>query len=136
MKITLPRTKRRPKRATILVVEDEAVLRNLLAITLRGEGFTVLEAEDGDTGQKRALKYRPALVLLDIIMPGMNGIDMLKLLRQDVWGKTAKVILLTNLGDNESIEKAKAFGVTDYLVKSDWSLDEIAERIKEKLSYR
>lgn len=117
----------------ILIVEDEEVLRRLLVLTLRGEGMSVLEAGDGKEGLSMALLHRPRLILLDIIMPGVNGVEMLKLLRQDEWGKTAHVMLLTNLGDIESMEITKSYGVNDYLVKSDWSLDELTEKIKEKL---
>ena len=116
---------------SILVVEDEAVLRGLLVTTLRAEGYIVYEAENGKEGLKIAVKYRPRLILLDIIMPEMNGIDMLRYLREDEWGKSASIVLLTNLGDRESVENAKEFDVEEYLVKSDWSLDELAQRIEE-----
>ena len=117
----------------ILVVEDESVLRRLLVTTLRSEGYTVFEAENGDQGRQQAFKHHPRLVLLDIIMPGMNGIEMLQKLRQDEWGKDAHVVLLTNLDDSEDIERARQFGVKDYLVKSDWSLDELCAEVKEKI---
>ena len=116
---------------SILVVEDEAVLRGLLVTTLRAEGYIVYEAENGKEGLKIAVKYRPRLILLDIIMPEMNGIDMLRYLREDECGKSASIVLLTNLGDRESVENAKEFDVEEYLVKSDWSLDELAQRIEE-----
>lgn len=118
----------------VLVVEDEEVLRRLLVTTLRGEGFEVLEADDGKNGQTLALKYHPRLILLDIIMPRVNGIDMLKLLRQDEWGHDANVVLLTNLGDTDSLKRANKYQVSDYLVKSDWSLDELTMQIKQKLA--
>jgi DNA-binding response OmpR family regulator len=115
----------------ILVVEDESVLRSILLMTLKGEGFFAIEAENGKEGLEVALENRPSLILLDIIMPEMDGIEMLKRLRKDKWGKTANVILLTNLGDSDDIENAKKYGVTDYLVKSDWSIDELTKRIKK-----
>jgi NarL family two-component system response regulator LiaR len=97
------------------------------------EELVVYEAENGKEGLDMSLELHPRLILLDLIMPEMNGMDMLKQLRQDEWGKTASVVLLTNLGDRESIENAKKFGVEEYLVKSDWSLDEIALKVKELL---
>lgn len=120
----------------ILVVEDEEVLRRLLVTTLRGEGYSVLEASDGKDGQTLALQYHPHLILLDIIMPRVNGIDMLKLLRQDKWGRDANIVLLTNLGDTDSLKKANRYQVSDYLVKSDWSLDELTTQIKQKLNLK
>jgi CheY-like chemotaxis protein len=124
----------RKKSPSILVVEDETVLRGLLMTTLQGEGYRVYEATNGKEGLDASLELHPQLILLDIIMPEMNGIDMLKRLRQDKWGRSATVVLLTNLGDRESIESAKEFEIRDYLVKSDWSLDEISQKIKELLS--
>lgn len=117
----------------ILVIEDEDVLRRLLVMTLRSEGFRVAEAEDGNDGQTLALRHHPRLILLDIIMPRVNGIDMLKLLRQDEWGRDANVVLLTNLGDAESLKRASEYNVSDYLVKSDWSLDELTVQIRQRL---
>jgi CheY-like chemotaxis protein len=117
----------------ILIIEDESVLRRLLVMSLRGEGYNVYEAEDGKEGLKLALKRKPQLILLDIIMPGMNGMEMLRLLRADKWGKSAHVVLLTNLGEADSIEKAKTLGVSDYMVKSDWSLDELTENVGQRL---
>ena len=124
---------RRRRNKIILVIEDESILRNLLVMTLSSEGYTVYDAADGKEGLAHAFEFRPDMILLDIIMPEMNGVDMLKQLRRDTWGSTATVVLLTNLGDNESIEKAKAYDVQDYMVKSDWSLDELAQHIKERL---
>lgn len=118
----------------VLVVEDEEVLRRLLVTTLRGEGYEVLEADDGKEGQTLALKYHPRLILLDVIMPRVNGIDMLKLLRQDKWGHDAEVVLLTNLGDTDSLKKANEYQVSDYLVKSDWSLEELTTQIRQRLA--
>jgi DNA-binding response OmpR family regulator len=117
----------------LLVVEDEDILRHLLVMTLRSEGYEVFEADNGKKGLRLALKHHPQMILLDIVMPTMNGTDMLSLLRQDKWGKKANVILLTNLGDFESMDRVKHLGVTDYLVKSDWSLDELTEQIAAKI---
>lgn len=126
-------TPARTAQQTILVVEDESILRQLLSTTLRSSGYKVIEAVDGDSGRQMALTYHPELVLLDIIMPVMNGLDMLKFLRQDGWGKTANVMLLTNLDDVQDIKRAKSYGITDYLVKSDWSLDELITRVHASL---
>lgn len=118
---------------SVLIIEDENVLRGLLVTTLKGEGYRVFDAANGKEGLDLANELHPDLILLDIIMPEMNGMDMLKQLRQDKWGGAAKVVLLTNLGDTESIESAKIFGIRDYLVKSDWSLDELTEKVHEYL---
>lgn len=125
------------KKNTILIVEDEISLRNALRDKFIQKGFIVLEAKDGEEGLPIALKEQPDLILLDIIMPKMDGMTLLKKLRpENKWSKNVPVILLSNLGgDDESmmmeIEKDK---MTNYLVKSNWSLNDIVETVKEKLS--
>lgn len=124
----------RNKTKKILITEDETLLRNALSEKLRLEGFEVLAAENGQKGLDLALAEHPDLILLDIIMPVMDGLTMLKKLREDAWGKEAAVILLTNLSANdhimpEVIEQQPAF----YLVKTDWTLDKVVEKIKETL---
>jgi len=118
----------------ILIVEDEAVLIKVLADNLRREGFEVLEESDGKSGLVRAIKDHPDLILLDIIMPIMDGITMLNELRNDPWGKTVSVIMLTNLSDDEKVKKSMESGATDYLVKSDWKIEDLVNKIKEKIN--
>jgi DNA-binding response OmpR family regulator len=117
----------------ILIVEDEASLVKALFDVIKKEGYEVETAENGQTGLVLALKSHPDLILLDIIMPVMDGMTMLRKLRQDAWGKDAKVILLTNLSGVEKMTESSAEGVHDYLIKSDWSLDDIIKKIKTKL---
>lgn len=117
----------------ILIVEDEPPLRNALRDKLSRENFAVLEAKNGEEGLEIALRERPDLILLDIIMPVMDGITMLKKLRGDDWGKNAKVIMLTNLSDDESLANAIAQGSHEYLVKSDWKIEDVVAKIRERL---
>lgn len=118
----------------ILVVEDEITLLEALISKLKKEGMETFEARDGQSGLNMALKIKPDLIMLDVIMPVMDGMTMLKKLREDEWGKTVPVILLTNLRSPERAEEAFSSGVYDYLVKVDWKLDEVMEKIKEKLN--
>jgi len=117
----------------ILVVDDEASLRSALRDKLAYEGFIVLEAKDGEEGLEIALREQPDLILLDIIMPKMDGLTMLKKLRENSWGKDAKVILLTNLSDNEKVANAMAQETYDYLVKSDWKIADVVAKVREWL---
>lgn len=117
----------------ILVVEDELSLFNALQNKLTLAGFTVLEAKNGEEGLAVALREHPALILLDIIMPVMDGMTMLYELRKDPWGRDAKVILLTNLSDAERVAESLRLGVYDYLVKSDWKLEDLVKKVREKL---
>ncbi len=122
---------------TILLVEDEASQRKALAEKFTREGFSVLEAKDGVEGLAVALKAQPDLILLDIVMPKMDGMTMLKKLRQkNAWGKTVPVILLTNLSaDSEDINKGIAENEPAYyLVKSDWSINDVVAKARERLS--
>ena len=114
----------------IIIIEDESSLRNILVEKLNLEGFDVLEARNGEEGLDLTLSQKPDLILLDIIMPKMDGITMLKKLRGDSWGKKVPVIILTNLSsgtENLELVEKKVFS---YLVKSDWKLEDIVKKIK------
>lgn len=117
-------------------IEDDASLRAVIHDKLSREGFGVIEAKDGEEGLALALSEKPDLILLDIVMPKMDGVTMLKKLREaNEWGKNIPVILLTNLSaDNEKMNQM----ITDYepayyLVKSNWSLHDLIEKIKERI---
>jgi len=117
----------------ILVVEDETPLRQAIFDKFEREGFQTFQGKDGGEGLEIALKEHPDIILLDIIMPNVDGLSMLKSLRKDSWGANAQVLLLTNLNDAEYVATAMENGVFDFLVKSDWKLDDLVIRVKEKL---
>src|SRR5882762_3651138 len=105
----------------VLIIEDEQSILRLLSDELKRGGYGVTTAMDGVAGLEKALSEHPDIILLDIIMPKMDGITMLKKLReQDDWGKIVPVIILSNLGDSSHIFDSLQQGVHDYLVKSDW----------------
>lgn len=117
----------------VLIAEDEASLLNVLVDSFTIEGFTVLSAANGEEALSLVLKEHPDMILLDIQMPVMDGLEMLEKLRQDEWGKSAEVILLTNFSDAGKVAEAAEKGAYDYLVKSDWKIEEIVEKVKNKL---
>lgn len=117
----------------ILLVEDEPAIARAMADKLTTEGFTVVRASDGEEGLAIATKDHPDLILLDVVMPKMDGMTMLTSLRKDSWGKEAKVIFLTNLSEMEAVQKATELGVFDYIVKSDWKLSDVVKKVREKL---
>ena len=117
----------------ILIVDDETVLADLLSAKIGSEGFSVIVARDGEEGLEKALAEHPDLILMDIIMPKMDGITVLKKLRQDSWGKNAPVIILTNLNTAEAVEDSIASGAYDYLVKIDYTLEDLVKIIKKRL---
>ena len=119
---------------TILVIEDDKTLSKAISDKLKREGFNVLTAFDGEEGLKIAIEQKPDLILLDLIMPIMDGIAMLNNLREDVWGKKVPVIILTNLSTGEEVSQAMSQGVYDYLIKTDWELNDIIKVINNKLN--
>lgn len=117
----------------ILVVEDDKFLRQLLSEKLMKEGFLVREAIDGDAALAFFKKETPHLVLLDLLLPGILGFEVLKHIRATPELSKIPVIILTNLGQQEDVKKAKDLGATDYLVKANFTPDEIISRIREVL---
>jgi DNA-binding response OmpR family regulator len=122
-----------PKR--VLVVEDEQLTRQALVDELTNQGFTVLQAVNGEEGLQMALKEHPDLVLLDIVMPKLDGISVMSKLREDNWGKDVPIIMLTVLDSDDAIlgkivENKPAY----YLVKkNELHAEEIVSKVKEKL---
>jgi CheY-like chemotaxis protein len=118
---------------SIMIVEDDHSLRRALVDAFSREEFTVSEAENGQIALQRALAEHPDMILLDIIMPVMDGLTMVKQLRQDVWGRDAKVMILTNLSDAKSVADAIDQKTYDFLVKTNWSITALVDKVKERL---
>ncbi len=117
----------------ILIIEDEAPMLRALFQKFNRAGFQAITARNGEDGLRVALKEQPDLVLLDIIMPKMDGLSVAKKIRQDKWGSSVPIVILTNLSDPDQVAKAAKFEVYDFLVKTDWRLDDIINFVKEKL---
>lgn len=117
----------------ILIIEDDLTLRNVLSEFLESEGFSVSVASDGEEGLNLINTLTPDIVLLDIILPKKNGFEVLKEVRNNEEKSKVPFILLTNLGSLDDIEKALELGATTYLVKGDYQIKEIVEKIKEVL---
>lgn len=118
----------------ILVVEDEASLSKALQDKLTHDEFLVLVAKDGEEGLEIALREHPDLILLDLIMPRMGGLEMAKKLREDTWGKNAKIIILTNVsGDMDKVSDSLDNDIFEYLIKSDIKIEGVLAKVKEKL---
>lgn len=117
----------------ILIIEDDMFLRSLIARKLETEGFDIDMAIDGEDGLIKAPKFMPDLILLDIILPKMNGFEVLERLKADEKTKPIPVIMLTNLGEKEDAEKGMNLGAAGYMVKAHFTPEEIIEKIKELL---
>ncbi len=118
----------------ILIIEDDVDMQESLRDFLQGENFEVISAVNGELGIKATLKEKPDLILLDIVLPIKDGFEVLRELKADENTKNIPVIVLTNLGNLSDIEKALGLGATTYLVKGDYSLAEITDKIKKELS--
>jgi DNA-binding response OmpR family regulator len=123
------------KKRTILIIEDEASLREILSDKLIREGFEIVTAKDGVEGLKIAFQKTPDMILLDIVMPSMDGVTMLKKLRDNKKTEEVPVIIISNLSEIERITEilqAKK-GVIEHIVKSHWSLDGLVDKVKKTL---
>jgi DNA-binding response OmpR family regulator len=117
----------------ILIVEDEKDLRFFLTTTLTQEGFEVEEAIDVKEALEKIKEKKPDLILLDIILPGKSGFDFLIEMKKDPNFEFIPVIILSNLGQKEEIKKGLELGAKDYLIKANFTLDEIVRKIKKML---
>jgi len=115
----------------ILFIEDERALQKTFGEILKKEGFEMISAFDGEEGLKKAKEENPDLILLDLILPKIEGIEVLKKLKEDEKTKEIPVIILTNVEELEKVEKAMELGAKAYLVKGEYSLDEVIEKIKK-----
>ncbi len=114
----------------VLLIEDEVAFQKLIEDQLVKDGYQVLKADDGKKGLDEARSSHPDLILLDLKLPVMDGLQVLEELRKDKWGKDSKIIVLTNLEpDKEILEKVLAFKPALYLVKSNIKLSELREKI-------
>lgn len=118
----------------ILFVEDESALQKSFSDMLPEEKYKVVSALDGETGLRLARIEEPDLVLLDLRLPRKDGFEVLKLLKEDKRTEDIPIIILTNLEGAEDIQEALSLGATTYLVKSDYDIDEVIEKIEKTLN--
>jgi two-component system alkaline phosphatase synthesis response regulator PhoP len=117
----------------ILIVEDDSSLVKIYKIELEIKGFEVIEAQDGEEGLKKTLEGKPDLVLLDIMMPKLNGLDVLEKIRQDEKTENIPVIMLTNFGQEYLVKRAFELKATDYLLKYQTTPIEVVRKINSVL---
>lgn len=117
----------------ILIVEDEEILLAALQEELSQGGYKIEGAADGEEGLAKVKSFQPDLVLLDLVMPKMDGMQVLKKLKESGETQRTPVIILTNLSDYERISEALSLGAKDYLVKANYSLSDLLEKVKTVL---
>lgn len=114
----------------ILIIEDDKFLRELIAQKLTKESFDISEAVDGEEGLKKIKEGSPDLILLDLILPGIDGFEVLAKMKEDSALAQIPVIILSNLGQKEDVEKGLKLGAADYLIKAHFTPVEIVEKIR------
>jgi DNA-binding response OmpR family regulator len=117
----------------VMIFEDDDFLRSLVVTKLQKESLIVATNVDGANALAGVKNEKPDIILLDLMLPAASGFDILKELRNDAETKDIKVIIFSNLGDEEDITKGNELGATDYLVKSNFTLDELVEKLKVSL---
>ena len=120
--------------ATILLIEDDIVLSGVYEKKLQNDGYTVVKASDGEEGLKMALSIHPDLILLDVMLPKRDGLSVLHEVRQDTWGKSVPVVILSNISPSETdTESLKKDSPSLYLVKVDNNPKNVSEKISKLL---
>lgn len=120
-------------KARVLIVEDDKFLRDLILQKLQREGFDTIPALDGEEGLKLAKEKKPDMILLDLILPGLDGFEVLRQVKADANTKPIPVIVLSNLGQKEDMDRAFAGGAEDFMVKANFTPGEIIAKIKQVL---
>ncbi len=118
----------------ILVVDDSKDMSTIMSEMLVFKGYETVIAHHGKEALEIALKEHPDLILLDLNMPELNGFEVLRLLRQDEWGKTAKVLMLTAVDGLSDIPADIGISPNDYLIKAIWGIEEVEKKVRQKLA--
>jgi DNA-binding response OmpR family regulator len=118
----------------IAIIEDDQAICQMYRFKFEAEGYTVETADNGKLGLELAEKMKPDIILLDLMMPEMNGDEMLALMRKSSWGKNIKVIVLTNMGEQEIPADVKQLNVSGVILKANMTPRQVADLVKEKLA--
>jgi DNA-binding response OmpR family regulator len=118
----------------IAIIEDDQAIAQMYRIKFETEGYEVETAGNGRLGLELAEKMQPDIILLDLMMPEMNGDEMLTKLRKTTWGKNIKVIILTNMGEQEAPDSVKHQNVRRFIVKAEMTPRQVAEMVKAELA--
>ena len=119
--------------AKIAIIEDDQAISQMYRIKFESEGYEVETAPNGKVGLALVEEMRPDIVLLDIMMPEMNGDEVLQKIRATEWGKNTKVIILTNMGEQEAPAALKTLDVSSFIVKAEMTPRQVAEKVKKHL---
>ena len=121
------------KKASVLIIEDDSYISDMYRIKLESENFEVTTAEDGIAGLKILRKQKPDIVLLDIVMPKVDGFNILKTIKRNPELKEIPIVLLTNLSQKENVERGFELGADSYIIKAHFTPSEVVEKVKDIL---
>jgi two-component system, OmpR family, alkaline phosphatase synthesis response regulator PhoP len=122
------------KKVKVAIIEDDMAIVQMYRTKFENEGYEVATAPDGLSGLELINDYQPDIILLDLMMPNMNGLDMLQRLRSQPGGRDAKVVVLTNMGDTETATRVYKMAADDYIVKAEMTPKQVSERVKALLA--
>ncbi|MFA6251154.1 MAG: response regulator [Candidatus Paceibacterota bacterium] len=117
----------------VLIIEDDSFLQGLEAGKLKKEGYEIVTASTGEEAMKKITDPEINIILLDLILPGIDGFEVLQKIRSTEASKNIPVIVFSNLSEEKDIKKSKELGATDFMVKSNFTLDELVEHVKKTL---
>ena len=117
----------------VAIVEDDLAISQMYRMKFEAEGYDVATAENGQIGLEVIEDFKPDVVLLDMMMPQMNGDEVLKTMRQNDWGKDTPVMILTNVGKEEASKELDSLNVHSYIVKAEMTPKQVAEQVKAVL---
>jgi len=117
----------------IAIIEDDAVISQMYRMKFEADGFDVQLANNGKNGVELVKDLSPDIILLDLQMPEMDGVEVLRIIRKNDWGKNIPVIILTNLGEEESPKEIRALGIHSYIVKANLTPRQVVQRVKDAL---
>lgn len=124
---------KKKKTGKVMVIEDDALLAQVLGKRLQDEGFELMVVGEGLGASAAVLKFMPDVILLDLILPGLDGFEVLKQLKADDKTKNIPVTIISNLGDVGDVKSAKALGAVEYFIKANTELDKIVQFVKTKV---
>ena len=118
----------------VLIVDDDAFLLDMYSIKFKESGFSVEIAQNGEEAVEKVKELNPDVILLDIVMPKLDGFEVLRAFKKDKIAENALIIILTNLGQKEDIEKGLALGAADYIIKAHFTPSEVVAKVKSLLA--
>lgn len=122
------------QKVKVAIIEDDIAIVQMYRTKFENEGYEVATAPDGIAGLELIETFDPDIILLDLMMPNMNGLDMLGRLRSQPNGRDAKVVVLTNMGDTETATKVYKMAADDYIVKAEMTPKQVADRVRALLA--